>query len=467
VTGGRVAERLEEDHQRAQGRLQRRVAHRVRPPKGGQYGLAGPGTLWRGAHRLPVTALALSGDDSACFSASKDGAVVRWDVETGARQAFEAPPPPDPKLTGPVAAPSPWVRDVLSLAVSDDGRYVATGGREKRVHVWDARSGKHVKAFPGHRDSVWALAFREGSHELYSGGADRTLKVWNVDDLAYVDTLFGHQAEMVAMHSAGRSKGRAVSVGRDRTARVWKIDEDSHLILRSGQVALESCAFVSQGGGEFMTGSDDGSVALWSQMKKRPVQVWRGVHGSAVPRLGGDGSFDGDKAEKAGQGQMRLDDDAREAALAAAATVGSAGGSTAAWVGAVACARGADLAASGAGDGTIRLWSLESGNKGLRPLHQLPARGFVNALAVASTGKFVLAGMGQEPRLGRWSRDKMAANGVLLHRLDLRPESGGWADDSGEEEEEEEEEVDGSEDEDGSVEEDEEEEDDEDEEDEP
>ena len=43
----------------------------------------------------------------------------------------------------------------------------------------------------------------------------------------------------------------------------------------------------------------------------------------------------------------------------------------------------------------------------------------VNALAVASSGRFVLAGMGQEPRGGRWARDAHAKNGMLMHRLKL------------------------------------------------
>ena len=47
----------------------------------------------------------------------------------------------------------------------------------------------------------------------------------------------------------------------------------------------------------------------------------------------------------------------------------------------------------------------------------LPAKGFVNAVAVARSGRFVLAGLGQEPRLGRWARNPKAKNGVLLHSL--------------------------------------------------
>jgi ribosomal RNA-processing protein 9 len=61
----------------------------------------------------------------------------------------------------------------------------------------------------------------------------------------------------------------------------------------------------------------------------------------------------------------------------------------------------------------------EDPGRQLTPLGCLPARGFVNALAVASSGRFVLAGMGQEPRGGRWARDAHAKNGILMHRLKL------------------------------------------------
>jgi ribosomal RNA-processing protein 9 len=90
------------------------------------------------------------------------------------------------------------------------------------------------------------------------------------------------------------------------------------------------------------------------------------------------------------------------------------------WVNAVAVSKGGDLCASGAGDGAIRVWKIsDEPGRQLMPLFTLPARGFVNSLAVASSGRFVLAGMGQEPRQGRWGRDAQARNGLLMHRLTL------------------------------------------------
>lgn len=69
----------------------------------------------------------------------------------------------------------------------------------------------------------------------------------------------------------------------------------------------------------------------------------------------------------------------------------------------------------------MRVWCLTQGakHKDLNLRGCLPARGFVNSIAVARTGKFLVAGIGQEPRLGRWARDKVARNGVLFQQLPM------------------------------------------------
>ena len=86
------------------------------------------------------------------------------------------------------------------------------------------------------------------------------------------------------------------------------------------------------------------------------------------------------------------------------------------------------LQASGAGDGVIRLWQVADAkggsSKALAPLGGLPARGFVNSLALGRSGRLLVAGLGQEPRMGRWLRDPAAKNGVLIQPLQLGEEGG-------------------------------------------
>lgn len=104
------------------------------------------------------------------------------------------------------------------------------------------------------------LSFRKGTHDLYSASHDRSIKVWNVDENAYVETLwvtnqkkknlakhlhlasafdffitvtrrsFGHQDAITGLDSLSRE--RCVTAGgRDRSVRVWKIAEESQLVF--------------------------------------------------------------------------------------------------------------------------------------------------------------------------------------------------------------------------------------------
>lgn len=60
------------------------------------------------------------------------------------------------------------------------------------------------------------------------------------------------------------------------------------------------------------------------------------------------------------------------------------------------------------------------GAQDLRCIGGLPARGSVNGLALSRSGALVVAAVGQEPRLGRWTRDGSARNGIAVYRLEMR-----------------------------------------------
>lgn len=43
---------------------------------------------------------------------------------------------------------------ILSVAVSSDGKLLASGGLDKLVRVWDTSSNKLIKSFVGHQGPV-------------------------------------------------------------------------------------------------------------------------------------------------------------------------------------------------------------------------------------------------------------------------------------------------------------------------
>jgi ribosomal RNA-processing protein 9 len=431
-----IAERLRQDALDAMGHYRRKIADRISLPPlplTSEFHLATSGGRFLRGSSLSVTATALTHDESTVFAVSKDGSIFQYDVETGRKTRFGLQNKKN--SAEPITGTADWIRPaarqanrtaLLSAAVSSDGRYFGTGGGDKKVHIYDARTGDHLRAFPGHKDAVTCLTFREGTHQLYSGSLDRSIKLWSLEDMAYVDTLFGHQAEVLAL-DALRAE-RALSCGADRTCRVWKIAEESQLVFRGHCLTIESAAYVT--GGEWITGSADGSVQFWRSTKKKPVFSARDAHGINSKPSNGNRNNDEEVEVEVESHQER--------------GAGTIGGAAATWVGSVAVCRGSDVVASGAADGVVRLWKVpDASGRVLMPIGALPVRGFVNSLQIGRSGKVLVAGVGQEPRMGRWLRDAKAKNGVVIYRIPMSEET--EEDREGVEEEEEEEELEASE----------------------
>ncbi|GMH38155.1 hypothetical protein BSKO_06039 [Bryopsis sp. KO-2023] len=383
-----IAKKLKQETDESKYWLDRTLAGKVSFPDSGV--IADP--VWsKTAGRLAVADISVTSDDATIYSVAKCGAIYKMDVETGARKKLGFGPkgPKKFKLKGTradwVKAPSAKVpkSSFISVAVSSDGHFLAIGGGDMQIHIFDLRTEQYLDALSGHRDAVSSLTFREGTHELYSASFDRTVKSWSLDDMGYIDTLFGHQSEVLSIDMLRQE--RAISSGADRTCRLWKIEESTQLVFRSPGMATDSIKYLNPG--TFVSGSQS-DLHLWVQSKKKPVFTAERAHGNPE---GGPGMIDEIEAS---------------------------------WIQSLATCRGADVLVSGAGDGLIRMWEVQrSGGdrfEGLKQIGGLGARGFVNGLHISKDARVVIAGVGAEPRVGRWSIDKQAKSRVLVHRVEVQ-----------------------------------------------
>lgn len=65
-------------------------------------------------------------------------------------------------------------------------------------------------------------------------------------------------------------------------------------------------------------------------------------------------------------------------------------------------------------DGYVRLWKVDTDeHRTLKRLFAVPVPGVINSLAFTASGSHLLAGVGQEHKMGRWYTEKSAKNAVV------------------------------------------------------
>ncbi|KAI1377355.1 WD40 repeat-like protein [Hypoxylon crocopeplum] len=464
-----IAERLQEDVAEAKGKVYRTIASELAVDEASH-------TLFR-CNTLSTTSVAICAPH--IYTVTKDQCLVKWKLQdlpanqypqTTKKKPKKPPAPPRRRPTKVAMVKGNQkkakdkdykghVADILCVAASQDGKFVVTGGADRRLIVYDAKSLKPLRIFTHHRDAVTGLAFRRGTNQLYSASKDRTVKVWSLDELAYIETLFGHQDQVVDIDALAQE--RCVSVGaRDRTARLWKVVEETQLVFRGGSIdkkqkpdvdprslahegSMDRVAMIDEE--LFVTGSDNGSLALWSIQKKKPLFILAQAHGLEEPLLPTEAS-----AEKTPDPKVVPPPQPR-------------------WITALRTLPYSDLILSGSWDGYVRVWRLSDDKKKIEPVGVLgnPSsavdlipngvsaddsddemdvdgangtktapwllKGMVNDIALFERGErgkdglCVVAGVGKDHRLGKWKKIKGGKNGAVVFevsRMRKSPENG-------------------------------------------
>lgn len=68
----------------------------------------------------------------------------------------------------------------VTAQFSPDGQWIAAGGQDRIVHLWDANSGRLVKQLRGHPMFIIRVCFSREGERLATLGADGTLILWDI-----------------------------------------------------------------------------------------------------------------------------------------------------------------------------------------------------------------------------------------------------------------------------------------------
>ncbi|WKX94799.1 hypothetical protein Q1695_011792 [Nippostrongylus brasiliensis] len=315
-------------------------------------------------HRFTPLSVAVSPCGKFVVSSGKESSIVKYDILAR-------------KIVGTIKRTKAGGDDqkahhghIFAVAISSDGKYIASGGHDAVLKIWNFVTLEHVRDFKGHRAPITALCFQLKTNCLFSASRDRSVKLWDLDQMGMVDTMYGHQD--VVMGVSALQKQRVVTAGRqDRTCRMWKVEDESQLLFNghSGCISMDCVAMLNDE--HFVSGSADGSLCVWSIWKKKPVVVRQQIHGLRAP------------------GDPR-------------------------WVICISAVPFSDLVATGSDDGELKLWKIAADFKSVSQVFAYEVPGFINDIRFSTDGSLLAIAAGQEHRDGRWWVDKEARNQVVI-----------------------------------------------------
>ncbi|MEG4089742.1 WD40 repeat domain-containing protein, partial [Microcoleus sp. Pol12B4] len=85
---------------------------------------------------------------------------------------------------------------VNSLAISPDGKIMASGSWDKTIKIWNLETAELIGTLTGHSDRVNSVAISSDGKMLVSGSSDETIKFWNLHSGDLLCTFPGHSMEV-------------------------------------------------------------------------------------------------------------------------------------------------------------------------------------------------------------------------------------------------------------------------------
>lgn len=209
-------------------------------------------------HSARVGALAWNGESLS--SGSRDRMIFQHDLRS--------PNSGEKRLVG-------HRQEVCGLKWSPDNQYLASGGNDNRLYVWNMSSSSPLQTYTDHLAAVKAIAWSPHQHGLLASGggtADRCIRFWNtltgqamqcVDTGSQVCNLAWskHSSELVSTH--GYSQNQIL---------VWKYPTLTQVAKLTGHSYRVLYLAMSPDGESIVTGAGDETLRFWNVFSKARSQ---------------------------------------------------------------------------------------------------------------------------------------------------------------------------------------------------
>jgi len=211
---------------------------------------------------------------------------------------------------------------VRTIAVSPNGREIATAGDDGVIRLWDASSFRQTRVLRGHAGAVYALDYWTDSSLLASAGWDGRVKVWDLKSDGQSLTFDAGAKQFAVAFAPEPSLRYLASAGEDGVVRIWNLGTRElaksrldHQSTDPGRAAVRSLSYAPSGSGEFVSAGYDGKIRFYrtsgtidakDAYGRKALRVAYSPDGTRVVTAGSDAELGSAKVWDVKSGTSRL-----------------------------------------------------------------------------------------------------------------------------------------------------------------
>lgn len=208
------------------------------------------------AHGISVNGVSYSPNGQWLASCGADMSVILWPIATPGANSI--------RLTGHTGP-------VSMVAFRNDNVHLVSCGADQLIKLWkiEGNSGKEVKTFKGHKDWVTSVAFSKDGFHVVSSSVDKRMKIWEITSRE-LPLLAEHTSAVETV--AVSPDGKLIATGSvDRTIKIWdRVTGVEQATLTGHPSAVMYLAFTPDSKRLISSGSE-ASLRIWEVNPPREV----------------------------------------------------------------------------------------------------------------------------------------------------------------------------------------------------